>query len=217
MEARIGAAIGIRDYLLDVIKARQVAPTDDFASFVVTSEIEGKRVTTEEALGICYLMLVAGLDTVAAILGFGFKHLAQDQDNQRLLREEPGLIPNAIEEILRAHAPVVTARFATRDVQFHGVTIKAGECVSLCTALSGLDASEFPEPHKIDFRRENLRHMTFSVGPHRCIGSHLARRELKIALEMWLAQFPPFRVKPGKTPFAHATGVFGVDYLPLVW
>ena len=217
MPDRIGAAIGIRDYLLGVIKARQAAPTGDFASFVVGSEIEGKRVTTEEALGMCYLMLVAGLDTVAAILGFGFQHLAQDAGNQQLLRDEPALIPNAIEEILRAHAPVVTARYATRDIDFHGAPIKAGDCVSIPTGLSGRDAREFPDPHRIDFRRENVRHMTFSVGPHRCIGSHLARREIKIALEMWLSQVPPFMVKAGETPTAHGTGVFGVDYLPLVW
>jgi cytochrome P450 len=217
MQDRITAAGAIKQYLQEMIAKRRAAPTDDLISFAVTSEVEGRKLDDEEVLGICYLLFVGGLDTVAALLGFTFKHLAENAESQALLRREPELIPNAIEEFLRAHAPVITARFVTRDTEFHGVSMKAGECISLCTGLAGRDEREFPDPHKIDFRRENQRHITFSAGPHRCIGSHLARREFKIALDLFLSRIPPFRVKTGQTPITHATGVFGVDYLPIVW
>lgn len=217
MEARIAAAAAIKDYLQDMIAKRRAAPTDDLISFAVTGEVEGRRLDDEEVLGVCYLLFVGGLDTVASALGFAFKHLAEDAANQALLRSEPDLIPAAIEELLRAHSAVITSRFVTRDTEFHGVTMKAGECVALATGLAGRDGREFPDPHRIDFLRENLRHIAFSAGPHRCIGSHLARRELKIALDLFLTRIPPFRIKPGETPVTHATGVFGVDYLPIVW
>jgi len=217
MEDRITAAVAIRDYLKQTIAERRSRPTDDLVSFAVTSQIDGRLLTDEEALGVCYLLFVGGLDTVAAVLGFTFKHLAEDEQDQQLLRQEPELIGNAIEEFLRAYGPVVTNRFITRDIEFHGVRMKQGECISLATALAGRDDREFSEPARIDFRRENVRHVTFSAGPHRCIGSHLARRELKIALEEWLIRAPPFTLKPGETPITHASGVFGVDRLPLVW
>lgn len=217
MEDRINAAGAIKKYLVEMIDKRRAAPTDDLTSFAVTAEIDGKKLNDEEVLGICYLLFVGGLDTVASALGFSFKHLAENQENQALLRAEPDLIPAAIEEFLRANASVTTSRFLTRDTEFHGVQMKAGECVALCTGLAGRDAREFPNPHEINFRRENLRHITFSAGPHRCIGSHLARREMKIALELFLSRIPPIRVKAGEAPVTHVTGVFGVDYLPIVW
>lgn len=211
------AGLAIRDYLLGVIEERRRAPGDDLISVAVAGSIEGRPLNEEEILGIAFMLFLGGLDTVAATLGFVFKHLAEDLENQRLLRAEPALIPNAIEELLRAYPVVNCNRFVTRDIDFHGVRMRKGDNVSCPTMLAGRDEREFPEPHRIDFRRPSPRHITFSAGPHRCIGSHLARRELKIAIEEWLTRLPEFRLKPGIVPPTHSSGVCGVDFLPIQW
>jgi cytochrome P450 len=105
----------------------------------------------------------------------------------------------------------------TRDLVFHGVTMKAGDRIIVPTMLAGRDEAEFADADRIDFAREKVSHITFAAGPHRCLGSHLARRELRVALEEWLTRVPPFRIKEGETPITHGVGVFGVSYLPLTW
>ncbi|MDB5445273.1 MAG: cytochrome protein [Phenylobacterium sp.] len=216
-DERVQAAFAIKRYLQDVIDERRTSPTDDLVSFAIAGAVLGRPLNDEEVMGICFLLFVAGLDTVASTLGFIFKHLAENPTHQQLLRDEPDLRPAAIEEFLRAYSTTTSNRLATRDLDFHGVRIKAGDRVVLCWALSGLDDREFPAAATVDFRREHLRHTTFAVGPHRCIGSHLARRELRVAIDLMLDRIPPFRLKPGERAITHATGVFGVDHLPLVW
>jgi cytochrome P450 len=217
MDTRIACARAINDYLLGVIAERRKAPTDDLVSYILGQQIDGRAVTDKEALAICFLLFVAGLDTVTATLGFIFKHLAEHPEHQQQLRDKPELIGDAIEELMRAYPIVVSSRLVTRDVDFHGVKMKQGDRVTLATMLAGRDGTEFPNPDVVDFAREKVNHISFAAGPHRCIGSHLARREMRVAVEEWLGRVPPFRVKPGETPTTHAIGVFGVDYLPLVW
>ncbi len=217
MEGRQRGARNIIDYLRAKIIERRANPADDVISYVATAQIDGRAVNDDEALGIAILLYAAGLDTVASMLGFMFKHLAEHPADQQMLRDEPDLIPNAIEELMRAYPIVVSGRKVTRDVEFHGVQMKAGDLVTLGTMLAGRDGAEFANPDKIDLRREKVSHITFAAGPHRCVGSHLARRELRIALETWLNRVPPFRVKPGTTPVTHGIGVFGVSRLDLVW
>ncbi len=211
------AGLAIKNYLLKVIEERRRDPGDDMISIATHAEIDGRPATVEETLGIAFMLFLGGLDTVTATMGFIFKHLAENLDHQRLLRADPSRIPDAVEEMLRAYPVVNCNRFVTRDVEFHGVTFKKGDNVSCPTMLAGRDDREFADPHKIDFDRPSPRHITFSAGPHRCLGSHLARRELKIAIEEWLARVPEFSVKPGFTPPTHSFGVCGVDDLPLVW
>jgi len=217
IEGRQHAARAIVDYLRKVIAERRAQPTDDLLSYIATTEIEGRKLTADEALGVAFLLYSAGLDTVANMLGFMFKHLAEHPKDQQMLRDEPALIPDAIEELMRAYPIVISGREVTRDVEFHGVRMKAGDVVSLPTMLAGRDEREFSNPDVIDFRREKVSHITFAAGPHRCVGSHLARRELRIALEEWLKRVPPFRIKPGERAITHGIGVFGVERLPLVW
>jgi cytochrome P450 len=217
MEARRKAAMSIKDYLVAIIAERRSKPTDDLISFIVTSKIEGRPLADHEALGMSFVLFAAGLDTVANGLGFAFKYLAENPQQQRLLRREPGLIPNAMEEMLRAFPPVALARTLTKDVQFHGVTMKQGDRISLPIAVSARDPSKYDRPNDIDFRRENTRHMTFSTGPHICIGSHLARREIQLALEEWLARVPEFHIPEDRKPVIHALGIWGVSSLPLAW
>jgi cytochrome P450 len=211
------AARAIRDYLVDMIGKRRAQPTGDVISYLVTSEVEGRPVSDGEALAMCFLLYAAGLDTVASMLAFIFKHLAEHPDHQQRLRDDPSLIPQAIEEFLRAYPIVVSHRRVTRDTEFHGVQMKAGDWVHLPTMLAGRDETEFPDPDRVDFDRERVTHISFAAGVHRCLGSHLARRELRSALSEWLSRAPPFRIKPGETPVTQSISVFGVHYLPLVW
>jgi len=217
MEARIGAAAAIRDYLRDLAQARREHPVDDLISFAVQAKVDGEMLTDDEILGICYLLFVGGLDTVASSLGFYFKYLAEHPEQQRLLRENNALIPDAVEELLRVHSVVMVSRFLTADAEFGGVEMKKGDCIAIYMTFASYDAEEIEQPETVDFARVPNRHVAFSFGPHRCIGSHLARRELVIAIEEWVNRVPHFEVKAGADVRMHGGVVFGVDSLPLTW
>jgi cytochrome P450 len=216
-ERAMVAAREVKNYLVGMIAERRRQPLGDLISFVVTAKVQDRLLTDDEALGTCYLLFVAGLDSVAGTLGFMFRYLAEHPEQQRLLRREPGLIVDAMEEMLRAFAIVTSNRFVTRDIDFHGVQMKAGDRIMLPMPVAARDELEYERPNEINFRRENLRHLTFSAGPHRCIGSHLARREIRIALEEWLKRVPEFHIPAGKTPIVRTAAVLGMTSLPLTW
>jgi len=217
MELRATAAANIVAYLRATIIDRRANPTGDLISYVVTTEVNGGAVSDDQAVGVCFLLYSAGLDTVANTLAFMFQYLAENPAQQLTLRDDPAKIPDAIEEMLRAFPIIVSSRLVTRDIEFHGVKMRAGDVISLPTMLAGRDDTEFPGSDTVDFNREHVSHITFAAGPHRCIGSHLARRELRIALETWLTKIPPFRIKPGAKAVTHGMGVYGVSSLPLEW
>ena len=145
-------------------------------------------------------MLGAGLDTVVNAMGFGMQHVARHPDLQDRLRAEPKLIPDAVEELLRRYSVSSVARRVTRDADFHGAPLKAGEYVALPLPLGNLDPKAFPDPDRFDLERENKVHMTFNSGPHRCVGSHLARLELNVLYDEWLKRMPNVRPDPDKSP-----------------
>lgn len=211
------AALKIKEYLVALIQERRGRPADDFVSHVLSGKVDGRLLSDQEALAVCFLLFVGGLDTVASSLGFAFRYLASNPHAQDRLRSEPALLEPAIEELLRAHAVVTTKRIVTRDINFHGVQMRKGDWVDCATMLANTDEREFPEPFKVDFARSPNRHFTFGTGPHRCIGAPLARREFKIAISEWIDAFRPFRIKSGTTPKTHAVTVFGVEELWLAW
>lgn len=217
MPDRIDAAAAIRDYLRELIAARRKEPTGDLTSFAAHATIGGIELTDDEMLGICYLLFVGGLDTVASSLGFYFKYLAENPDQQMKLRQDPSLIPNAIEELLRAHSVVMVSRFVTEDTVVAGASMKKGDCIAIYSMFASMDPDDFDAPEHLDFERSPNRHIAFSYGPHRCIGSHLARRELVIAIEEWMRLVPPFRIAKDSEVLMHGGVVFGVDALPLEW
>jgi len=184
---------------------------------VLTARVNDRVMTDDEKLGMCFLLYVAGLDTVTNQLGFMFKHLAEYPEDQQKLREQPELISNAIEEFIRCYGIVNTVRTVTRDVNFHGVNMKSGDLIFLLAAFSGRDNEKFENAATVDYMRKSQSHISFAAGPHRCAGSHLARRELRIALEEWFARVPPFRVKDGETPRTGVGGVLSVFELPIAW
>lgn len=216
MQDKIDAATEIRDYLVARIAEKRRNPQDDFISYVCTHAHEGRRLTEAEAMGICYLMFVGGLDTVAASLGFHFHHLATHHGQQQYLRDNPNKIPVAVEELLRRFSVVMTARHVTRDIDFHGITMKKGDWITLPQALSSVDPDEFEDPLTVKFDRHG-RHLAFSFGPHFCMGNHIGRREMIVALQKWTSQIPMFSVKPGAPFTVHGGGVFGIEYMELQW
>lgn len=217
IEERIAGGQGFLHYLRDLIARRRREPADDLTGFAVQAQVDGRPLTDDEVMGICYLLVVAGLDTVAASLGLHFRHLALNPADQEKLRQDPSLIPSAVEEFLRRYSIVTTSRFVTRDTEVGGVKMKAGDRVTCNTALASLDPAEFENPLGVDIERSPNRHVAFSYGPHRCIGSHLARREIIIAIEEWLKRVGPFRIRDGVEVPVQPGALLNVHELPLVW
>jgi cytochrome P450 len=217
MEVRKRGLNKIIDYLWGAIEERRKNLGDDLISFAIKARINGEPISDDDLMGIVFMLYIGGLDTVVATLGFMFRFLANSPEHRQDLIDHPEIIPDAVDEMLRVFATVVGSREVTRDIEFAGVQMKKGDRVFVATIAANRDPDEFPDPHVVDFRRANKRHLTFIVGPHRCIGSHLARRELKIALEEWLKRIPNFNVKPGAVMPAHAGGVWGIENLPLEW
>jgi cytochrome P450 len=219
LKERAVGARAIRDYLVEAIRDRETRPRDDILSYIAKVEIDGRPLDPLEKLGMCFNLYIAGLDTVTAALGSSFKYLAENPERQAELRTDKQLRGRAIEEILRTHSMVVAGRFVTQDTEFHGVQLKRGDYVSLPTLFANRDGSHFAKPTDVDFGRANvMSHIAFGTGIHNCLGSHLARRELKIVMEEWLERVPMFRIPEGESAVTYATAaVFGVERLPLVW
>ena len=216
---RVRATSGKRIYAYfeAVIEERAAQPRDDMIGYLLGVEIDGNKLSHTEILDICFLLLLAGLDTVTSTLGCNIAYLAANPDQRRRLVADPTLIPGAVEELLRWETPVTgVPRVIKEDLTLHDVAIKKGEVVTLLLGASNLDESEFVDPERIDFERERNRHIAFGAGAHRCLGSHLARMELKVALEEWHRRIPEYRIKPGETP-RYSSGIREVQYLPLIW
>lgn len=216
-EERLDAMRTVVAYMKELLEARKREPADDFMGVLVKSQVEGRPLNDKEILGIAVLLFEAGYDNVAAGLGFGLYHLATHQDDQAKLRAQPALIRTAVEEFLRAYSTVQLIRRAVKDVEFEGVKMKEGDFVSCATMIANRDPLEFQDPDKVDIERADNRHVAFAYGPHRCLGSHLARKELNIGQEEFLSRIPAFRIKEGTAPTTYGGHVFGIDNLVLTW
>jgi cytochrome P450 len=215
--ARAASGRQIYAYFEKVLDERAAQPRDDLLSYFLQARIKGDKLSRNEVLDICFLFLLAGLDTVTATLGCSMAYLAANPEQQQRIVANPDLIPGAVEELLRWETPVMMVpRVVKQDVTVHDFAIKKGEVVTLLLGASNTDESEFPDPERVDFARERNRHIAFGAGAHRCLGSHLARMELQVALEEWHGRIPTYAVKPGETP-RYTPGIREVQYLPLVW
>jgi cytochrome P450 len=217
MEARGAAAQAIKDYLLQVIAERRVRPGDDMVSYFLTTPVDGAEIPADRLLGLCFMIFIGGLDTVASSLGFIFRELALRPELQDQLRGDPSLIPAATDEFIRAFGVVTTFRYATQDMDFHGAPIRKGDLVELPLGLASRDDRMHETPHDVDFRRKSKRTLTFSTGPHTCAGMHLARAEIRIALEAWMQRMPVLRLAPDATIKTATESVWALETLPLVW
>ncbi|RYY25325.1 MAG: cytochrome P450 [Sphingomonadales bacterium] len=203
--------------LRELIEERRDDPRDDLATAVVQAEFEGRPLTDDEMMGMLFGFFLGGLDTVTTSLGMHFYELASNQSLQDFLRANPEKINVAVEEMLRRYSPVSPRRQAMKDVEIHGVTIKAGDWVQLPTLLGSLDPTEFPDPMTVDLDRKNKRHLAFVTGIHFCLGHVLARRELHSAYATWLKRLPSFRVGDRSELKAHGGMTVGYQTLPIVW
>ncbi len=218
-QRRIDAMMAVMGYFGALIADRRANPDpsrSDILSQSLSWDIDGNRISDQDLLDFCLLMFMAGLDTVAAQLTFSWWHLAtHDADRQRIVNE-PELIPTAIEEFLRYYSFVTPGRKVVTDTEIAGCPIKAGQMVYLPLVSANRDPREFPDAGKVIIDRESNRHLAFGGGPHRCLGSSLARQELRVAMEMWHERIPDYRIAPGAEIREHG-GQVGIDSLPLVW
>jgi cytochrome P450 len=196
---------------------RRREPRDDIISLLWRTEIEGEAVTMDDMENYGVLLFIAGLDTVMNGIGLGVRHLALDPALQQTLRSDPQRIGDAAEELLRRYTFTVPTRKAARDLTFQGVELKAGDRIDLLLPAADLDPRRFQDPQRYALDREDAVHIAFGAGPHRCLGSHLARIELQILYEELLAGLPPFRLDPERPPRFHGGHVIGPDHLHLVW
>jgi len=212
------ARMGLKNYIEAVVEERAANPRDDLVSKIIASKVDGETIDREMAVGMLALLLSGGLDTVKNMMGSMCIVLASDPGLQRRLRDEPELIPHAIEEMARARGGSATARLVTCDTELSGVALKAGDQIQQFSYLVGLDDETVPDPMKIDFDRPApIPHATFGNGPHRCPGSILAKKEIAIWLEEWFRRLPEFRIKPGTVPQQDTGMVQVVSELWISW
>jgi cytochrome P450 len=193
-------------------------PSTDLLTRILQTQVGDKPLDREQVLNLMMTLMLAGLDTTRSALGYMFAHLAGDSELRRRLIAEPSLWPAFVEEAVRLYSLIIEdGRIATRDVDFHGLEVKKGDMLWLGLAAANRDPRKFEDPERFDIDRPGLNHhLGFGAGQHRCIGMHLARAELVIALEEWHAQIPDYRVAEG-TQLRERGGQLKLTALPLVW
>jgi cytochrome P450 len=216
-DERAQSAHEMMAYLQPVIAARRANPGDDVLSAVVHARINGQPINDTDMMSMLLVILFGGLDTVASTLGFIAHFMANSPAHRRQLIEEPGLVDNAVEELMRRFPPSATARTMTRDYEYKGVHFKQGDKVYIYTLMAGIDDRHYPNAWDVDFRRRDVQHNSFGAGPHRCPGSLLAKLEIKLFLQEWLARIPDFSVKAGDPVVFGAGQVNCVERLVLTW
>jgi cytochrome P450 len=213
--------VNLYERLREVIAGRRAAPdpeATDILSDALTWRIDGELVSDEEIVSCCVLLFMAGLDTVANALSFSWRHLATHPDDRAFLAARPtDRGPIAAEELLRAFPIAQIARKVTRDTDFGGVQLKAGDMVLFALAAANRDLVHLDGARIVDFGREPVASYTFGTGPHRCLGSHLARREMAVALELWHTRIPEYELAVDEPLLGHWGSVHGLRALPLRW
>jgi cytochrome P450 len=208
----------IYEYFGGMLDKRERHPTDDILSHFITAEIDGDRLTREDILDICFLFLIAGLDTVSDSLTCFYAFLATHPEHRRQLADNPGVIPAAVEELLRWETPVPgVPRMAKSEYEVGGTVIPAGTMISVSVGAANVDPVEYPDGMEVRFDRAANRHLSFGGGVHRCLGSHLARRELRVTLREWHRRIPEYSIKPGHEKLEYSPGLRHVKDLMLVW
>lgn len=216
-EAQLAIAGQIIGEMMQLVEMKRQQPADDLISRLLAAEIDGRRLSAGELQSITFLLFLAGLDTVTNVMTFTYRALAADPDLQARLREDSSAIPGFVEEALRLFGVVNVPRLVVKDCTRHGVTFKAGDMVLCNNPMVGRDPQLNPDPDKIDPDRKHRTHITFSTGPHLCLGHVLARSELRILTEEWLKRIPSFTVAPGFVPSFRAGMVMSMASLPLQW
>ena len=210
----------IYDYFGALVKERTRQPAGDVMSRFIASEVDGERLSAEDIADICFLMLIAGLDTVSDSLTCMYAFLANHPEHRAKIVEDPACIANAVEELLRWESPVPfgVPRVATQDTELpNGCPVKQGTAMMVMYGAANVDEKVCPDAFDVRFDREANPHIAFGGGVHRCLGSHLARRELRITLQEWHRRIPDYWLKPGHERLEYPPGLRHVKDLTLSW
>jgi len=217
-EAAMGKAAELFFYLSDLVAKRRGVAGDDVLSQLLCLDGE-EALTDEEAIGLCFLFVLAGLDTITGSLGFGMDRLARNPVQRREIVYDPSLIPAAVEELVRLDPPApFVPRVTTEETVLDGRTLPAGTRVFGYLAAANRDENRHPDPYAVNFHRGDNPHASFGLGVHRCLGSHLARMEMRLVYEEWHKRIPDYGVAPGAVPRVKwPQGTLGLEALPLVF
>jgi cytochrome P450 len=191
---RVGGQINA--YFERALDEKLAVPDDGLMSRIAVGEVDGRPLTRAEQLGMCHLLMLGGLDTVTATLDCMVAYLARHPERRQALIDDPALVDTVVEELLRTETPVVMVpRVVAQDATVGGVEVKAGDTAVIIIGAADSDDAEFPDATSVDFAREKNRHVAFGAGPHRCLGSHLARMELRVAIEEFHKRIPEYRIQ----------------------
>jgi cytochrome P450 len=205
-------------YLGELLDERLDNPGDDVFSSISLWRNNPRFERREEIVGMAQLLFFGGQDTVASSMAFAMWRLAERPELQQRLKDDPAVIPAAVEELIRRHGLSNTCRLVREDIDHKGARLKAGELIMTVNGLSGVDAKAYADPFTVDFDRGPVPHNSLGNGPHKCVGQHLARLEMRVFLEEWARLMPIARLDPAMPPpLSHAGPVNGVNHLHLVW
>ncbi|RYD63498.1 MAG: cytochrome P450 [Sphingomonadales bacterium] len=214
---REAGLVELATYLTALLEERRSAPGDDLVSDILRASFKGRPLEHDELIGMATLVFLGGLDTVTAMLSFIMSFLGRNLGHYQRLVDDPAFIATAVEELMRTHGVAMMERGATHALEFRGVAFEPGDRIVFMPQIYGLDDQAVDDPERVDFDRELSSHMVFGSGPHRCIGSHLARIELKLFLEEWVKRIPSFTAVD-EGPLATSGGlVWQPVSVPLRW
>jgi cytochrome P450 len=214
-EERIARMSKLFDYILDQIHDHLARPREDLTTFLIDAELYGRKLEADHVAGTMVLLLIAGIDTSWSAIGASLWHLAKNPADRERLVAESRLLPTAMEEFLRAYAPVTMARLVKDDMNWNGVDMKAEDWILLSFPAANRDPAQFERANEVIIDREVNRHAAFGLGIHRCVGSHLARMELRVALEVWLQRIPEFSLADPDAVTWSTGQIRGPRHLPL--
>ncbi|RKE39132.1 cytochrome P450 [Paraburkholderia sp. BL23I1N1] len=217
VEERIESQNLLGAYISTWVAQRQANAGGDLVSLIANARIDGEPMRADRMFGMFIVVLFGGLDTVASLMGFIARFLAENPRHRRQLIDHPELMVSSVDELIRRFGVANTARLVAEDLDYKGVTLKKGDQIQLPNALFGLDERKFANPLEVDLTRKPVLHAAFGNGPHRCPGSFLARTEIKVFLQEWLKRIPDFGIREGDKPRCSSGAVNGMLYLPLTW
>lgn len=216
--AELGRLSGvILGTLKELIEDKRANPDDKLMSHFVHVDIDGRKMSDDEVLAMSFVLFLGGMDTVTNLTGFAYQQLAQMPELQARLVADPSLIPAFADEAIRLYGVVNTPRLVVKDIDIGEAKFREGEMVLCILTAGSRDPSRFANPHDLDIDRKRAAHLTFSSGPHLCVGHVLGRAEIRILTEEWLKRVPAFHATPGERHGIRIGTVMSLENLPLQW
>ncbi len=217
MAGRAAAIADLATYIRTLYDQRRIKPGSDMLSQFLKTRIGERSLTRDEEEGLGAFMLIAGLDTLRSAMSHSFLYLARHPEQYASLVANPAMIPDAVEELLRISGTSMPERAVTHDLEYRGIQMKHGERIIFLLPVMSFDPALNADPFEVNFRRELSQHLIFGAGPHRCAGSHLARIEIRVLLEEWIARIPSFALAEGEDAPMEASTVWTPKKVNLVW